>query len=136
MTSISFHVEGTPAPQGSKTKTRFGMRESSQRVKPWRDLVTQAAAIAADTECLLGPLNPPYALEVWFYIRRPRTTVATHPVAPTIGDLDKLVRAVGDALTASGIIHDDRYIIRITAEKAWAGDEAPGAVIRVTEVTA
>mgnify|MGYP003562711459 CR=1 FL=1 len=33
---ITLHVEGIPAPQGSKTRTRWGMRESSQRVAPWR----------------------------------------------------------------------------------------------------
>lgn len=135
MTAITFHVSGTPAPKGSKIRTRYGMFESSKRVKPWEDLVTQAAAITADTECLLSPLTPPYRVDVWFYIAKPRTTRAKHPVAPTVGDLDKLVRAVGDALTASGLIEDDRHIIRIYAEKAWAGEDGPGAVIRVSEAS-
>lgn len=115
-------------------RTRFGMREASTRVKPWRDVVTRAAAIAADAAGLLGPLSPPYAVDLWFYIPKPRTTRATHPVAPAIGDLDKIVRACGDALTASGLIRDDRFIIRLTAEKAWAGADGPGAIIRVTEM--
>lgn len=134
MSVVSFHVPGVPAPQGSKTRTRYGMRESSKRVKPWRDVVTQCAAIAADEQNLLGPLTPPYAVDMWFYIARPRTTRATHPVAPTIGDLDKLTRAVGDALTKSGLIVDDRHIITLHAEKRWAVDEDPGVIIRVTEV--
>ncbi len=134
MSVITFRVNGTPAPQGSKTRTRFGMRESSKRVKPWRDLVTQAAAITADQESLLGPLTPPYRLDVWFYIPKPRTTRAAHPVAPTVGDLDKLIRACGDAITQAGLIEDDRHIIRIVAEKAWAGDETPGAVITVRQI--
>ena len=134
MSTVTFHVPGTPAPQGSKIRTRYGMRESSQRVKPGRDVVTQCAAVAADDEHILGSLEPPYAVEMWFYIARPRTTRATHPVAPTIGDLDKLTRAVGDALTKSGLIVDDRFIIRLTAEKQWAGSDGPGAVIRVSEV--
>lgn len=135
MSTVSFHAPGTPAPQGSKVRTRFGMRESSQRVKPWRDVVTQCAAIAADGENLLGPLEPPYAVDMWFYILKPRTTRATHPVAPTIGDIDKLARACGDALTKSGLIVDDRFIIRLAAEKQWAGSDGPGVVIRVTEVS-
>ena len=135
MSTVSFHAPGIPAPQGSKVRTRFGMRESSQRVKPWRDVVTQCAAIAADDANLLGPLTPPYAVEMWFYILKPRTTRATHPVAPTIGDLDKLTRAVGDALTKSGLIVDDRFIVRLVAEKQWAGSDGPGVVIRVTEVS-
>ena len=135
MSTVSFHAPGVPAPQGSKVRTRFGMREASQRVKPWRDVVTRCAAIAADAAGLLGPLTPPYQVTMWFYIPKPRTTSATHPVAPTVGDLDKIVRACNDALTASGLIQDDRFIIRLTAEKAWAGVDGPGAIIRGTEVT-
>ena len=30
-------VTGVPAPQGSKVRTRYGMREASKRVKPWRE---------------------------------------------------------------------------------------------------
>lgn len=135
MSTVTFHVPGTPAPQGSKIRTRYGMREASQRVKPWRDVVTQRAAVAAGEEHILGPLEPPYTVELWFYILKPRTTRATHPVAPTIGDLDKLTRAVGDALTKSGLIVDDRFIVRLVAEKQWAGSDGPGVVIRVTEVS-
>ena len=135
MSTITFHVPGTPAPQGSKVRTRFGMRESSQRVKPWRDVVRQCAAIAADDAALLGPMTPPYEVTMWFYIQKPRTTRATHPVAPTIGDLDKLTRACGDALTQSGLIEDDRFIVHLVAEKQWAGSDGPGVVIRVTEVS-
>lgn len=135
MSTIRFHVEGTPAPKGSKIRTRFGMRESSKRVKPWEDLVTQAAAITADAECLLGPLTPPYRVDVWFYIAKPRTTRATHPVAPTIGDGDKLLRSTFDALKTGGLILDDRFIVAGEWSKEWAVDEAPGAIIRVTEVT-
>lgn len=135
MSGVTFHVPGIPAPQGSKIRTRYGMREASKRVKPWRELVTQCAAIAADENNLLAPLSPPYQVEVWFYITKPRTTLAKHPVAPTVGDLDKLVRAVNDGLKTGGLIQDDRFIIRLTAEKAWADKDGPGAVIRVTETS-
>lgn len=74
-------------------------------------------------------------MEVWFFIPKPRTTLAKHPVAPAVGDVDKLVRAVNDGLTAGGLIEDDRFIIRLTAEKAWAGEGGPGAFIRVTETS-
>lgn len=132
--TVSFTVAGTPAPQGSKTRTRYGMFESSKRVKPWRDLVHAAAVRAGDDACLLGPLTPPYRVEMRFLIAKPRTSRAKHPVAPTIGDLDKLTRAVGDALTSAGLIEDDRHIIALTASKAWAVDENPGVTVRVTEI--
>lgn len=132
--SITFHVEGTPAPKGSKVRTRYGMFESSKRVKPWETLVKAAAMRAGDDACLLGPLQPPYRVEMWFFIAKPRTTRAKHPVAPTIGDTDKLARAVNDALTQSGLIEDDRHIIKLTAEKAWAVGEKPGVIVRVSEI--
>lgn len=133
--SVTFHVEGTPAPQGSKTRTPYGMFESSKRVKPWRDLVKDAAIRAGDEAALLEPLTPPYLVEAWFFIQKPRTTRAKHPVAPTIGDLDKLFRAVGDALVKGGLIEDDRHIVKLTAEKSWAVGEKPGVIIRVSELT-
>jgi Holliday junction resolvase RusA-like endonuclease len=112
------------------------MFESSKRVKPWRDLVKQAASIRADELGLLGPLQQPYRVELWFYIAKPRTTRATYPVAPSIGDLDKLVRSSLDALTQSGLIEDDRFITQLEAFKEWAGaGETPGAIIRVTELS-
>jgi crossover junction endodeoxyribonuclease RusA len=132
--SITFHVEGIAAPQGSKTRTRYGMFESSKRVKPWRELVKAAAMRAGDDAALLGPLQPPYRVEMWFFIAKPRTTRSAHPVAPTVGDLDKLFRAVGDALVQGGLIEDDRHIIKLTAEKAWAVGEKPGVIVRVSEI--
>lgn len=132
--SVTFHVEGTPAPQGSKVRTRYGMFEASKRVKPWRELVRLAAVKAGDDACLLGPLKPPYRVEMWFFIAKPRTTRATHPVAPTIGDIDKLARAANDAITHAGLIEDDRHIVKLVAEKAWAVGEKPGVIIRISEV--
>lgn len=133
---VRLHVEGTPAPQGSKVRTRYGMRESSKRLKPWRDLVKQAASIKCDELALLGPLQPPYRVEMWFYIRKPRTTRNPYPTAPTIGDLDKLVRGVLDGLTQGGLLEDDRFVVKHAAEKEWAAaSEEPGVVIYITEGT-
>jgi Holliday junction resolvase RusA-like endonuclease len=45
-------------------------------------------------------------------------------------DVDKLLRAVFDSL--SGVIYlDDSRIIRATAQKLYADDRGPGAVIRL-----
>ena len=132
---VSFEVEGTPAPKGSKTRTRYGFRESSKRVGPWADAVKAAAIAAGDSQGLFGALDPPYRVDVWFYISRPATTKAAHPVAPTVGDADKLLRSTFDALKMGGLIEDDRFIVAGEFSKQWAGqNETPGAVIRVTEL--
>ncbi len=133
--SVSFTVEGIPAPQGSKIRTRFGMRESSKRVKPWRENVQAAATQEMTRAGIHGALTPPYRVDVWFYITRPRTTRAPYPVAPTVGDLDKLWRASNDALVTAGLLEDDRHIVEGFVSKQWAGvGETPGAVIRITEL--
>lgn len=135
--TVSFMVSGIPAPQGSKIRTRYGMRESSQRVKPWREAVVAAASKET-------PLEPPYDVKVFFFIPRPKKTDAIYPVAPAVGDLDKLVRATFDGLTISGIITDDRHVVATEASKEWAGVSgdasprinAPGAVIVIKSLAA
>lgn len=127
--TTSFQVHGTPAPQGSKTRTRYGMFESSKRVKPWREAVTAAASE-------LEPIAPPYDVKVFFFIPTPKKTDAVFPVAPTVGDLDKLLRATFDGLTASGIITDDRQIVTTEAAKNWAGTDGPGAVVIIRSLAA
>lgn len=53
-----------------------------------------------------------------------------HTVKP---DLDKLIRAIDDAITTAGIITDDSTISAITALKRRAKkDEPPGAHITIT----
>lgn len=125
--TVSFMVSGIPAPQGSKIRTRYGMRESSQRVKPWREAVASAVRN-------MERIAPPYDVDVHFYIPRPKNTDAAYPVAPTVGDVDKLLRSTYDALKQGGLITDDRFIIKGSHAKTWAGEDGPGAVIRVRQV--
>lgn len=53
---------------------------------------------------------------------------------PTAPDLDKLVRSVGDSLTASGLIKDDARIVALRAMK-WEVDGWTGATITVREIS-
>ena len=123
-------VPGTPRPQGSKTYLGNGrMKESSQYLKAWRGLVSARASIAWKRT---PPLDQPVHLEVVF-VMPDRTTKpspgAWHTVTP---DLDKLLRAIGDALTAGGILRDDSRISAITATKRRARQgERAGAHITI-----
>jgi Holliday junction resolvase RusA-like endonuclease len=66
---------------------------------------------------------------VAFYLPKPKTVDRQLPsVSP---DLDKLIRAVGDSLTDSGVVIDDSRIVRISARKLYAEGIAPGATIQV-----
>lgn len=123
---INFFVAGTPAGQGSKTFYGKGrMAESSKKLKPWRDEVTRVAKLHA----LDAPLDEPVKVTVTFWILRPKTPkFKDYPATPF--DLDKLQRAVGDALQQSGLLKDDARIVTWNAKKRFT-DDAPGASITV-----
>jgi Holliday junction resolvase RusA-like endonuclease len=53
---------------------------------------------------------------------------------PTSDRLDKLVRAVGDALAIAGVYTDDSRITRISARKLYAQGVEPGASITVKTI--
>jgi Holliday junction resolvase RusA-like endonuclease len=129
---IRFHVAGVPAPQGSKTIARtadgrpYVRADNPITLIPWRTAVATAAIEAmAD----LPPLPGPLALDALFRFPRPKAHYRTgrnagelKPTAPNLHhgrpDLDKLLRALGDALT--GIVWtDDGQLARIQARKVY-----------------
>ena len=132
---IAFDVLGRPAPQGSKKSignNRF--IESSKFLPAWRSAVREAAEHAV-TIAGWAQVSGPVELEVMFYLERPASISATKRPYPTVPpDLDKLIRAVGDALT--GVVYDDdSQVIRTLAWKVYADTRVPGAFIRVNELS-
>lgn len=132
MTGFAFYALGTPGPQGSKTKTRFGgMRESSAKVLPWREAVKAAAPPHT------APLDGPLIARIVFTVKRPTGAKKTMVAPATRPDLDKYLRATFDALTETGLWHDDSQVCDFERlAKVWWGydDEAlpvPGVVIAV-----
>ena len=140
---ICFFAAGRPAAQGSKRHVGDGrLIESSRQVGPWRDTVRRAAVEAmADRPPIEGPV---YLVQV-FALPRPKSHYGTGrnsgrikrgaphrpPVRP---DLDKLARAVGDALT--GVCYrDDAQVVNLCAAKYYVMPSgrlsAPGVEIRV-----
>jgi crossover junction endodeoxyribonuclease RusA len=140
--SITFSVDGLPAPQGSKKRTRYGaMIESSKYVKPWRkDVETKAKSLIPEGWNMAVPM----ALSVVFRFSRPashhsksglKSTAPEQCTSARHGDLDKLLRSTNDAL--SGVLFDDdRQVISIIATKRYcAPDEPQGAIITLTALT-
>lgn len=128
----SFFVEGTPAPQGSKSGFIRGGRvvlvESSKKVKPWREAVG-AKARESVGELLDGPL----VLDVMFIMPRPKA-LGDKPAPPMVQrpDADKLLRSTCDALTGT-CYGDDSQVVTIHAHKRRAEPgETPGAHITLT----
>lgn len=124
---VSFVVYERAAPQGSKVAIRPGiMIESSKRVMPFRAAVKAAAMNAHIPEG--WNMEAPVRLGVRFHFKRPKSHYRANgslkdsaPFEATshgLGDLDKLTRAVGDALTGT-IYKDDRQITDLYASKCY-----------------
>lgn len=142
-------VLGKPITQGSKVKGRYGniRDDNAETLHPWRVQVTAAAV-----DALSGRARITGACEVsvWFYFERPASHFGTgrnaqqlkdnapaYPDNVKSGDIDKLQRALFDALTAAGVWKDDSLVARVYAEKLWtggAGMTIPGARIHVSEL--
>ena len=137
---IRVEVRGIPAPQGSKRHVGGGrMIEMSKRVGPWRD------AVRGEAQRAMGgapPLGGPLAVDVFFYLPRPKGHYRTgrnagqlRPAAPAVPcsapDIDKLARAVLDGLTEGGAWKDDGQVAVLTVVKRYADSIAPGCSVRI-----
>lgn len=105
MTSFAFAAFGTPGPQGSKIRTKFAMRESSQKVGPWREAV-KAAAPSIQT-----PLDGPLVVRMVFTLARPKAARKADVAPYHTPDISKLARSTEDAITDVGLWTDDARIV-------------------------
>jgi Holliday junction resolvase RusA-like endonuclease len=128
MVEVSLSVTGNPASQGSHA-IMYGriVQVNSSKHKAWRKAIVQEAIATLPDDW--QPIDEPCELIVNFYLPKPKTVDRQLPsVSP---DLDKLIRAVGDSLTDSGVVIDDSRIVRISARKLYAEGIQPGATIQV-----
>jgi crossover junction endodeoxyribonuclease RusA len=147
---VSFTVEGTPAPQGSKFAVVRGGKaivvdDNKPLLTTWREAVEHAAAKVCD-RWDMQYWDGPVGVEVQFIVARPKGHYRTGRNAHLLRDdaprhpdrrpdLDKYVRATLDALTASKAIRDDSRVTDLHAIKSFAGrEQQPGAFITIREV--
>ena len=127
MSSFPIWIPGTPIPQGSKSVTRTGvMFEANRHLKPWRE--TMSNALTAWTATFAGawePFDGPLFVDVTFWMPRPQRPKYSLPAVKP--DADKLCRALGDAMTTSGLIRDDARITTWHARKRYS--DTPGIAI-------
>jgi crossover junction endodeoxyribonuclease RusA len=133
---LEVFVPGRPAPQGSKSpKGRAGngriiMAESSKHVGPWRADIKVFAQNAYSGPLLEGQ---PLRVTLEFVMPRPVGMAKTKATPPHIKmpDVDKLTRAVHDAL--AGIVYaNDSAIVSSRPDKRYAElGEQPGVHITV-----
>lgn len=139
---IEITIIGLPAPQGSKKAIRnkytgtIQLKESSAKVKPWREAVVWAAREAMQEQGWKAPVGP-VCCSMTFTMRKPKSAPKRRRTYPDrTPDLSKLVRSTEDALTTAGIWEDDARVISLGAHKVYPLEErdaldVPGAVIRV-----
>lgn len=122
-------IPGTPQQQGSKTVYHRRTVDSNKNLAPWR-----ADAIwylrRAMQQQMVVQYTGPVLVRATFMYRRPaahygtgRNALILKPSAPTFKasapDLDKLQRALGDALTQAGVLRDDCLIVGWHTRKLW-----------------
>lgn len=132
---MKIRIYGEPAPQGSKTAIvrngRAIMFEANKRLPEWRETVLMGATIARAEQgglTILGPVG----VTMTFHMPRPKSVSRRYPNSAP--DLDKLVRAVGDALQESEVLANDGQIVTLVAHKVYAENPTySGVEIEITE---
>lgn len=141
---LDIFVNGVPMPQGSKRALRnqhsgrVQLVESSKRVEPWRADIR--AEVGRATAAVTFPKSGPMAVDLYFTLPRPSGHYRTgknagmlRELAPPYPagrpDLDKLVRAVLDAIGSTGMVwDDDARVCHVNAWKYYATPDEPAGV--------
>jgi Holliday junction resolvase RusA-like endonuclease len=127
---ITVEVAGRAAPKGSRIMghTKAGKsftRPASKFEKPWVDEVKQTTQVVMRHHAMP---EPPYDVDLYFYIARPKNPRYGWPVK---ADIDKLARAALDGLVLGGALRDDKHVTALTVRTAWATTHAPGVTAQI-----
>ena len=140
--------KGQPRPRAFVRKSKDGSAVArvydAGSAESWKTQI----AVAARNKIPATPISGPVALEVEFFMPRPKGHFRTgkhagqlKPAAPVHHtgkpDIDNAVKAVLDAMTLLGFWDDAKLVYRVVASKRYAGPgERPGAQIGVDTPTA
>lgn len=126
---VSFTVLGKPQPQGSSKGFVKSRRDGSQyaavtsdnpKMRPWRQEIGWTALRARADAGIPAPWAAvvPVRVVVLFVFAKPKSAKKKRAWPTVKPDWDKLLRAVGDALT--GVIYmDDAQVIGGSVEKQY-----------------
>lgn len=121
MTSVEILIPLKAKPQGSKNafvvNGRAVIAEASKGFKPWRSEVARIIRTSADG-WEMPDKDDPIGVVIHFIYKQPKSsTRAFFTIKP---DIDKLSRAMLDAITEAGNIwHDDQQVIYLEAWKSY-----------------
>jgi Holliday junction resolvase RusA-like endonuclease len=134
MNSIRFTVLGRPEPQGSIKYFMIAgkprLTSDNPRLRNWRQQVGWCAMDACSRAGMASPWpsHVPVVLSVVFVFAKPNSAPKNR-IWPTVRpDRDKLLRAVGDALT--GIVYeDDSQVVDGPARKVYGSPERTEIIV-------
>lgn len=145
---LSVHVVGTPKQQGSKRgfvvagkdggKARAVIVDDNKKpLKDWRtDVVVGVQRVIGESPAGTFPLVGPVAVRLVFAMPRPARPKFLWPAVKP--DIDKLERAVLDAMTDAGAWKDDALVVDLHTSKHYPGPDigqhVPGVRITVHRV--
>lgn len=138
---VTFVVPGVPQTKGSWTvqpKRGGGVRLAPGQTAAARDRyegwVQDVQVFARQAMGMRDPMAGPVQAEIAFVLPRPKTVTRRWPTARSGGDLDKLERAVYDAVTGI-VLADDSIVVAHSNLKRYAeSTEEPHASCTFTEI--
>lgn len=147
MTPLRVTAYGKPTTQGSMKSYGRGplVHSNDARLRPWRLTIAYACAEAC-AEAGWRRNDGPLVVSATFYVDRPashygsgknagvvKASAPNYPHTRSSGDLDKLVRALLDAVTECGSVWvDDSQVSSLIASKTYVeGDGRPGVSLMV-----
>ena len=138
-------IPGNPKTKGSlkpyPTRKRNGtviciLKEQVIGSENWKNvMIEHFSAIIQDPtkfdRSLLCPFDGACELEARFMLPRPPSVKTKYPTSQFDGDLDKLMRNLGDALEQSGVLNNDARLVDETIIKRFADNCNPGIFVTV-----
>lgn len=130
---LSLRVEGHPKSQGSlralipRGQTQpIVVDDNAKPLREWRRAIEKAAR-----DTWTGPpIHGGVAVNLAFHLARPQRPSNLYPIVRP--DVDKLTRAVLDALTKARVWRDDCQVVQLHATKVYeTSSTAPGVLIRL-----
>lgn len=136
---LFINVEGMPIPKGSMRHIGNGRMVDQTKTKPWMNAVRSAALLEAKEQGITEMIDVPVSVFIEFCFPRPMAAKnRLYPHKRSVGDIDKLSRAVLDALqptrTERGILTDDAIVVSLLAFKRYSEDGHVGAHIAIKEL--
>ena len=141
---ISFIVYGQAKPAGALQIGRTGdgrsflHHRSSKSLAEWKAAIKREAAEATHG----SPYTGAVALDARFYVQRPaghygkrglRPSAPAYPIKRSVGDIDKLARALLDALTGVSFL-DDSQVVDLKLSKRYADDGPVHIAVQIRQL--